>query len=111
MLKLQKKLKLSKEYIGDAVNRSKSVIVSEEEAKIVNRWSKPDVLIDMIFDEDRGSYSQRLNEMIEGKVDDYKIFVTIYEDYNHSLPKNIYRYMLLSPCGRAKLDALEMRYR
>ena len=45
----------------------------------------------------------------KGKIEDYKLFVVIYIDYENSLPQKIQAYMRYSPCGRAKMEALMIR--
>jgi len=109
MFDVGKRLGISREYLEDVIARSKSVDVSEKESAIVNRWTKPDVIIDMLTNWNRGTYSERLIKMLKGKIEDYKLFVVIYIDYENSLPQKIQAYMRYSPCGRAKMEALMIR--
>jgi hypothetical protein len=100
---------ISREYLRDAASRSHTVEVSSAEAEVVNRWSSLDVCLDMLMHPGMGSYSQRLERMTRGKVDDYRLFVVLYEDKNSAVMSNLERCLKYSPCGRAKLDALRLR--
>jgi hypothetical protein len=107
MYRLKDELGITDQYLREIILRSKDVTVSNAEASIVNKWTKIDVLIDMITNWNGRSYHERVQRMTYGKNDDYKLFVILQDD--NRLTQKAIKYMKYSPCGKAKLDALQYR--
>jgi hypothetical protein len=105
-----KALNLKEEEIIELRNKSKHVRVSKEEEEIVNKYTKFDAFLYSGLKFKKENLELRTKRMYQGKVEDYKFFVALYEKNNHSLSDQIKKYLKFSPCGQAKLNALNYRY-
>jgi hypothetical protein len=103
-------LGLDRKHISEIKNKSINIDVSEKEAKIVNKYTTIDVVLGLLNFRNQESYKSRIERMSKGKVEDYKFFVALYEDNNNSLPHKVENYIRHSPCGKAKMQALEYRF-
>ncbi len=99
-------LGLDRRYITMIKEKAKKVSVTEDEERLVNRYTPIDARLNFWKKED---YKTRFQKMWESKVKDYKFFVALYEDKGGTLPDKVEAYIRASPCGREKLRALKSR--